>query len=127
MNKLADILKVIGGILLLYSAVITFKTNLPQEIENIIYFRGIVLGSTLIFVGSGISSKNYLCQNLLYSLASGSFLVFVASVYNLIYDSKINLDFYFDVAIFGNMCSFIVIISAKKIVKICLQLFKSSI
>lgn len=134
MRKYADILKVIGGIILVYSAVITFKTKLPQDIENIIYFRGVLFGSILLLVGSAITTKNFACQNILYSLATANFLVFVASIHNLLYDSIVNLDFYFNTAIYGAGLSFIIITSARhinilrtKLFRLWRRLFKSSI
>ena len=150
MNKLADILKVIGGVILVFSAVITFKitaldnivymTNEGESIplDDIIYFRGLLLGSIFILVGSAITTKRVWTQNMLLALGAGDFLVLIASIHNLIFDSIVNLDFYFDMAVYGSAGSLLVIILARIIVnfakkikglwqRIFRRLFKSSI
>lgn len=109
MRVLAEILKTFGGVLLVFSAVITFKTDLPDELENIIYFRGILLGSLLMIAGSAITTTNIHNQNILYSLAIGELCILIASSFNLIMDNEINLDFYFDLAIGAVILFFIII------------------
>lgn len=96
MKKTAEILLVIGGVLLVFSAVITFKTDLPDKIENIIYYRGILLGSVSIITGSAIITKNFLVQNMLFSLGSGNLALLIMSSLNLLWNGLIDLDFYFD-------------------------------
>lgn len=110
MKKWAEILKAFGGVLLVFSAVITFKTNLPNTIENIIYFRGILLGSVCLLIGSAITSNYSISQNILCVLGFSNFMVLIASSYNLVFDSSINLDVYFDVAIFSGIIGIVAII-----------------
>lgn len=99
MIKLAEIGKVIGGLLLVFSAIVTFKFDMPKIIENIIYFRGIILGSIFLFLGSAITTESIIIKNILYSLASGDFVLLVASTYNLIFDNFVDLDIYFDLTV----------------------------
>lgn len=99
MRKLAEIGKVIGGLLLVFSAIVTFKFDMPQIVENIIYFRGIVIGSLFLFLGSAITTESILIKNILYSLAGGDFVLLIASTYNLIFDDFVDLDIYFDLTV----------------------------
>jgi hypothetical protein len=95
MRKFAEILIFLGGLLLVFSATITFKLELPKEIDQIIYYRGILLGSILIIVGSAIIVKSFFIQNALISLGSGNLALIIVSSLNLLFDDFIDLDFYF--------------------------------
>lgn len=110
MNKLANILQVFGGLLLVYSAVVTFKLDIAPEIEDIIYFRGILLGAVMLLLGSAINSNKIITQNILLSLGFGNFMVLIASTYNLVFDADINLDIYFDIAIYATFVGMALII-----------------
>lgn len=110
MSKLGNTLLLIGGIFLVFSSVITFKTKLPDEIENIIYFRGILFGSFLFILGSAILQKDMFVQNMLISLGSGNLCLLVVSTANLFFDRQINLDSYFDFTIIATLVTLIILL-----------------
>ena len=121
MNRLADILKIIGGLLLLFSATVTFKFDgldkiavITDEgnkfsIDDLIYFRGILLGSLCIIFGSALTSKNHTVQNLLFSFCAGLFSLIIVSTYNLVADKLIDLDFYFDITMIITITTMVII------------------
>jgi hypothetical protein len=95
-DTFAEILILLGGLLLVFSATITFKLHWPDELENIIYFRSILLGSVFLIIGSAIIVKNIFIQSALFSLGSGNVALIIMSIYNLLADDLIDLDKYFD-------------------------------
>ncbi len=118
---ISDILKVFGGLLLIFSMVVVFNldfleempyiTNTGEELkmDDIIYFRCILLGSVLILLGSAITTTNMYVSNILYSFSLGVLCVFVSSIENIINDKGINFDLYFNIAMWAIVGSFIII------------------
>lgn len=88
---------------MLFSALIPFKdwfTGDYEYIEDIIYFRGILLGAIFISVGSAIVTKNLFIRDAIISVGSGIFSLFFISTLNLLIDNNghnlIETEVYFD-------------------------------
>lgn len=109
MKKIAGILLVVGGVLLIFSPVITFKTDLPEPIDDIIYFRLILLGSCIVFTSIPFLIKKVIIQNIFSGLAFGQFGLIIVSTHNLICDSITDLDLYFDFTMYLSLISIITI------------------
>lgn len=122
MIKLSDTLKLIGGLFLMFSMIVTFKFDALDKIyyitdagdklsiDDIIYFRGVLIGSILIISGSAITTVNHTVQNIMIALCLGLFSLLVVSTHNLIYDYKTDLDYYFDLTMLFTFIGLIAII-----------------
>ncbi len=95
MRLLGEFLMLIGGLILMFSSIITFGFDFGDDTENIIFYRGILIASFLIYCGSAIIIKNDTIKNVMISLGSGVFGLIVISTFNLVFDDLVNVDYYF--------------------------------
>jgi len=109
------ILIVIGVVVGLFSTTIPFTSIFNGEleyIEDIIYFRGILLGFILVSIGSAAVLQGY-HKIITIAIGCGGISLFIASTFNLIFDDLISTSNYFKVAFFASGGSLLVIILIK--------------
>jgi hypothetical protein len=86
----------IGLFMILFSAAIPFVSIFSADVEDIIYFRGILLGSLLLGLGGAWLTQGYVFINcMVKSITSGIFSLLFISTYNLIADNLIPTKMYF--------------------------------
>lgn len=107
-----EILIVIGIVVGFFSAVIPFATIFSEELEDIIYFRGILLGFIFVSVGSAALLNGYY-KIITISIGCGIVAVFIASSFNLMFDELINTYNYFKIAFLVFSISLLIVISIK--------------
>lgn len=107
-----EILIVIGIVVGFFSAVIPFTTIFSEELEDIIYFRGILLGFIFVGVGSAALLNEYY-KIITISISSGIVSVFISSSFNLMFDGLINTYHYFNLAFLVSSISLFILISIK--------------
>ena len=92
---------------------IPFSDIFDKRIENIIYFRGILVSGILISIYSAVVLNGYL-QNVVISLVSGILSLFIMSSYNLLCDVCIETHLYF-------LLTFIIVVLSLLIIS-CIRL-----
>ena len=95
MMQVGEFLVLIGGLILMFSSIVTFCFNLGDDLENIIFYRGVLIGSFLVYCGSAIIIKNETIKNVMISLGGGVFGLIVISTFNLVFDDLVNVNYYF--------------------------------
>lgn len=80
---------VFGLALGLFSMLIPFSDFFSDDVENIIYFRGILLAELLINIFGAANLKG-IYQNIMIALGGGIVALILMSTYNLICDVCIN-------------------------------------
>lgn len=115
---------VIGIAIILFSAIIPFSDIFSEDIEDIIYFRGILIGILLISLGSAAILRGCL-QNLAIALGGGIASLLFMSTLNLIFDKLIATQNYFYWTFVVTFSSFLIIITLRLWSNKLLHLFKS--
>lgn len=111
MKKLFEILIVIGFFVGIFSALIPFTNYFTKEVENIIYFRGILLGFFLASYSSAVLLKEKVTvSSLIGGLSSGIFSLLITSTYNLICDTCIRTQIYFSLTFIITFSGFLTIL-----------------
>lgn len=107
------ILIVIGVVVGIFSATIPFSDIFSDKLENIIYFRGILLGFICVCVGSAAVLQNYL-KAIIISVGCGAVSLLMTSTLNLIHTDLIRTENYFFWTIYfsGSVLLFILLIKA---------------
>ena len=123
MKRFAETLIVLGIAVILFGAVIPFADWFSDEIENIIYFRFIILGLLFACIGCAILMRG-LFQNLIISLGGGVISLGYVSTMNLIFNDWIHTYYYFLVT-FLTVLLFIIILIFIRIWYRILHRFKS--
>lgn len=93
-KKLAEILIFLGGCIIFFGAAITFCFKTDNGIEHIIYFRAVLSGSILIFLGSAKLINIGILKDISIAIAGGAIGLLIMSIINLI-NPKTDLTFYF--------------------------------
>lgn len=112
----ALVMLTVGIFLGIFSALISFMDLFknfenPKEIENIIYFRGIIIGFLLISISSAIIFKSYkLFFSLFIGFSGGLFSLVFTSTYNLICDVCIQTRLYFLITFIVTFLGFVITI-----------------
>lgn len=115
MKENLKILIVLGIFIGLFSTTIPFTSifiNELEYIEDIIYFRGILLGFILVGIGSAAVLQGY-HKIITVSITCGGISLFITSSFNLIFDDLIITSNYFKVAFIASGLSLLVIILIK--------------
>lgn len=120
--KVGGLILILGIFVAVFAAVIPF-IDYWEEIEDIIYFRGILFGLFLICIGSAATLKNYY-QNAVISLGSGVLALLIMSTLNLLIDDIIDTYNYFKLTFIITVLSFTVITILRLCWKRVYQRFK---
>lgn len=90
-----QILLVLGLSVGLFSIVIPFADMLPEQVEDIIYFRGILLSGLLFNIFGAVNLKGFY-QNIIIAIGGGLIALILMSTYNLLCDVCIDTyNYYF--------------------------------
>jgi hypothetical protein len=103
MSNISKILTISGLLLGIFSALAPFmdffkEFDNPQDVENMIYFRGIMIGFLLCSISSAIIFfKDRFVFSMSVGLGSGLCTLLILSTYNLICDKCIQTQNYFTI------------------------------
>lgn len=112
MKDKLKILIVIGIVVGILSAIIPFARIFNDIIGNRIYFRGILLGSILVCIGSATVLQGY-HKAVVSAVGFGAISLFITSTLNLIHTDLIKTENYFWWTIYVSSVSLLVIILIK--------------
>lgn len=108
MLKLGNILVIIGIMVGYFSTIIPLGDYNP-ELEDLIYFRGIILSMILTTIGASILIQNEIFKSILNAITGGLISLIYYSIRNILCHC-VDLGFYYKITIEVTMVGFIIII-----------------
>jgi len=111
-KRVCEITSLIGVMVVLYSTIIPFRI-FDNELKDIIYFRGIILGGLLISLSLPKLIDDIIIKSMFNAIFGGFVSIFITSTTNYICEC-IPIDYYYSIAIKVSLVCLIIIIIYRK-------------